>query len=150
MPKQDEGHRYDDIINLPHHVSETRPHMSMHDRAAQFSPFAALSGYDDAVKETARLTEQRIELGEDEAQKLAQRLNLLQNRLREMPDSGAPEVNITYFVADERKAGGKYVTVNGAVMKIDTYARTLTLADGTKIPIDEIINLDGEIFNAAL
>ncbi len=150
MPKQDEGHRYDDIINLPHHVSETRPHMSMHDRAAQFSPFAALSGYDDAVKETARLTEQRIELGEDEAQKLAQRLNLLQNRLREMPDSGAPEVKITYFVPDERKAGGKYVTVNGAVMKIDTYARTLTLADGTKIPIDEIINLDGEIFNAAL
>ncbi len=150
MPKQDESHRYNDIINLPHHVSETRPHMSMHDRAAQFSPFAALSGYDDAVKETARLTEQRIELGEDEAQKLAQRLNLLQNRLREMPVSGAPEVKITYFVPDERKAGGKYVTVNGAVMKIDTYARTLTLADGTKIPIDEIINLDGEIFNAAL
>ena len=99
-------HRYDDIINLPHHQSATRPHMSNYDRAAQFAPFAALTGYDDAVKETARLTDRRIELDEGEKAAIDQRLLLVQERLPE-----PTEVTITYFVSDKRKAGGAYVSV---------------------------------------
>ncbi|MCD8005221.1 MAG: hypothetical protein LUE91_06155, partial [Oscillospiraceae bacterium] len=97
------SHDYSDIINLPHHVSATRPHMSMHDRAAQFSPFAALTGYDAAVKETARLTDQRAELDDDMKEKLSERINLLQENL-----AAAPAVEITYFIPDERKEGGAY------------------------------------------
>lgn len=105
--------KYDKIINLPHHVSSTHPHMSMIDRAAQFSPFAALTGYDAAVKETARLTEQKIELDEYEKAALDQRILLLQEHLKELP-----EVTITHFVPDERKDGGKYFSITEAVKKI--------------------------------
>ena len=106
------SNKYDKIINLPHHVSSTRPHMSMIDRAAQFSPFAALTGYDAAVRETARLTEQKIELDEYEKAALDQRILLLQEHLKELP-----EVTITHFVPDERKDGGKYVSITEAVKK---------------------------------
>lgn len=133
--------KYDKIINLPHHVSSTRPHMSMIDRAAQFSPFAALTGYDAAVKETARLTEQKIELDEYEKVALDQRILLLQDHLKEHP-----EVTITYFVPDERKDGGKYVSITGAVKKIDTYEKQIVLMDKSKIPIENILNMDGEVF----
>lgn len=133
--------KYDKIINLPHHVSSTRPHMSMMDRAAQFSPFAALTGYDAAVKETARLTEQKIELDEYEKVALDQRILLLQDHLKEHP-----EVTITYFVPDERKDGGKYVSITGAVKKIDTYEKQIVLMDKSKIPIENILNMDGEVF----
>ena len=133
--------KYDKIINLSHHVSSTRPHMSMIDRAAQFSPFAALTGYDAAVKETARLTEQKIELEEYEKVALDQRILLLQDHLKDFP-----EVTITYFVPDERKDGGKYVSITGAVKKIDTYEKQIVLLDKSKIPIENILNMDGEVF----
>ncbi|MCD8051819.1 MAG: hypothetical protein LUE89_09095 [Clostridiales bacterium] len=134
---------YSDIINLPHHVSETRPHMSMRDRAAQFSPFAALTGYDAAVKETARLTDQRAELDEEMKQNLSERLNLIQEDL-----AATPVVEITYFVPDERKEGGAYNTVTSAVKKIDEFQRLVVLTDGTAIPIDEIIEISGAMFRS--
>lgn len=133
--------KYDKIINLPHQVSSTHPHMSMIDRAAQFSPFAALTGYDAAVKETARLTEQKIELDEYEKAALDQRILLLQERLRELP-----EVTITYFVPDERKVGGKYVSITGSVKKIDTYEKQIVLVGKSKIPIESVLNMEGEVF----
>lgn len=135
------SNKYDKIINLPHHVSSTRPHMSMIDRAAQFSPFAALTGYDAAVKETARLTEQQIELDEYEKAALDQRILLLQEHLKELP-----EVTITHFVPDERKGGGKYVSITEAVKKIDTYEKQIVLVDKSKIPIENILSIEGELF----
>ena len=99
------NNRYDEIINLPHHVSKTRPRMPMSDRAAQFAPFAALTGYDSAIKETGRLTDERIELDEGALTALNMRYQLLMDALDE-----EPEVEITYFKPDERKAGGEYVT----------------------------------------
>lgn len=133
--------KYDKIINLPHHVSSTRPHMSMIDRAAQFSPFAALTGYDAAVKETARLTEQKIELDEYEKAALNQRILLLQEHLKELP-----EVTITHFVPDERKDGGKYVSITEAVKKIDTYEKQIVLVDKSKISIENVLSIEGELF----
>ncbi|MCC8136688.1 MAG: YolD-like family protein [Clostridiales bacterium] len=132
---------YQDIINLPHHVSQKRPHMSMTDRAAQFSPFAALTGYDVAVKETARLTDQRMELNEEEQQKISERINLLKFHLNE-----SPVIEITYFVPDERKNGGEYNTVTGVVKKLDEFRRTLIMTDGTWIPVEEIVELGGALF----
>lgn len=134
---------YSDIINLPHHVSETRPHMSMRDRAAQFSPFAALTGYDAAVKETARLTDQRADLDEEMKQNISERLNFIQENL-----TAAPMVEITYFVPDERKEGGAYCTASGTVKKIDEFQRLVVLTDGTDIPIDEIIEIGGTMFRS--
>ncbi|MCC8128386.1 MAG: YolD-like family protein [Clostridiales bacterium] len=134
---------YQDIIDLPHHVSATRPHMSMGDRAAQFSPFAALTGYDAAVQETARRTDRRAELDEEIKQDLSERLNLIQGNL-----AAAPVVEITYFVPDERKEGGAYNTVTGIVKKIDEYHRLVVLTDGTDIPIDEIIEISGAMFRS--
>ncbi len=127
---------YQDMIDLPHHVSENRPHMSMTDRAAQFSPFAALTGYDAAVKETARQTDQRIELNEDERQKISDRLTCLKACLKE-----SPTVEITYFIPDEKKAGGEYVSVTGTVKKMDEFQRLIIMLDGTRILIEEIIDV---------
>ena len=133
--------KYDDIINLPHPTSQKRPRMSVQDRAAQFSPFAALTGYDAAIRETARLTEERIELNEYEQAVLDQRITLLQEHLKDLP-----EVTITYFQPDERKEGGKYRSLTGAVKKIDSYERQLVLADKSNIPIESILNLESELF----
>jgi len=132
---------YDDILHLPHHVSEKHPPMSRLDRAAQFSPFAALTGYEAAVEETARLTDRRIELDESEKGTIDQRLTLVQERL-----TVPTEVTITYFVPDKKKAGGAYVSVSGTVKKIDDYERAVVLSDGTNIPIDDILRVDGELF----
>lgn len=132
---------YDDIIDLPHHVSSTRPHMSMLERAAQFSPFAALTGYSAAIKESERLTEERIKPDED-AQAL---LDMKQAYLIELI-SERPALNVTYFQADERKKGGKYVTVSGNLKCIDEYERLMVLTDGRKIPIDDILELESDIF----
>lgn len=132
---------YDDIMNLPHHVSATRPHMSAIDRAAQFSPFAALTGYGDAIKETARLTGERVELDEYMKDVLSVRLQIIADQLKEHP-----EIAITYFQPDEKKNGGAYVTVIGRVKKIDEYERVVVMIDGTRVPIDEIASIDGEIF----
>ena len=134
---------YDDILPLPHHVSEKHPPMSRLDRAAQFSPFAALTGYEAAVEETARLTDQRIELDESEKGAIDQRLTLLQERL---PDP--TEVTITYFMPDKKKAGGAYVSVSGTVKKIDDYERMVILHNGTSIPIDDILHVNGKLFDS--
>ena len=132
---------YDDIIDLPHHVSETHPPMSRADRAAQFSPFAALTGYDAAVRETARVTERRIELDEGVKAELNARLNCILEHLSEHP-----QVSITYFMPDEKKSGGAYRTVTGAVRKLDSFAKTLTLVDGTVVPMEEMIHVEGNLF----
>ena len=132
---------YDDIINLPHHVSATRPHMSAIDRAAQFSPFAALTGYGDAIKETARLTGEKVELDEYMKDVLSVRLQIIVDQPKEHP-----EIAITYFQPDEKKNGGAYVTVIGSVKKIDEYERVVVMTDGTRVPIDEIASIDGQIF----
>lgn len=134
---------YDDIINLPHHVSASRPRMSALDRAAQFSPFAALTGYDDAVKETARLTDERVELDESSKAALNERLLMIQGQLDDQP-----QVSIIYFQPDDKKAGGTYITATGCVKKIDEYERTAVMKDGTKISIDDIIKIDGDLFNS--
>lgn len=130
---------YSDIINLPHHVSKTRPQMSMLDRAAQFSPFAALTGYDAAIKETGRLTDEKIELDEDT--KAA--LDMKQAYFMEMIDE-QPEITIIYFLPDARKAGGSYVTVTGNLKRFDEYERLLILTNGKKIPMDAIINIESD------
>ena len=133
--------KYDDIINLPRHVSKTRPQMLIIDRAAQFSPFAALTGHDAAVKETARLTEERVELDEYMKEALNHKLLIIADQIKDYP-----KISITYFLADEKKDGGAYVTSTGKVKKIDLNKGILIMTDEIEIPIDEIINIEGEIF----
>ena len=116
--------RYDDIISLPHHQSKTRPHMPLIDRAAQFSPFAALTGYDDAVKETARQTERKAELSEEMQACLQEKLQILQAQI-----PTKPEAILTYFEADEKKAGGTYRTVRGEIKRIDEDRRVIVLLE---------------------
>ena len=132
---------YDDIIDLPHHVSSTHPQMSQHDRAAQFSPFAALTGHGAAIRETARLTEQEHEPGEDYADQLDRKLQIL----RRYP-GGSPEITVRYFEPDAKKAGGEYVTISGRLKKIDEHRRLLVFEDQTEIPISRIAGLDGDVF----
>ena len=129
--------KYADIITLPHHRSPNRPHMSNYDRAAQFSPFAALTGYDAAVAETARLTDSRIELTEDKKQLLDEKLHLL----LDMSDH-PPTVRITRFIPDERKAGGSYETVTCKVASVDTYENCVVLTDKRRIPIQDISDIE--------
>ena len=135
--------QYEDIINLPHHVSPTRPQMPLSDRAAQFAPFAALTGYDSAIKETGRLTDERIELDEEALAALDRKYQLLMDTLDD-----APEVTIIYFQPDERKAGGKYVSAVGVVRKVDDFERRITMQDGAKIPMDDVLSIDGELFSS--
>ena len=130
------NNRYDEIMELPHHVSKTRPQMPLSDRAAQFAPFAALTGYDSAIKETGRLTDERIELGEEALAALDRKYQLLMDTLDD-----APEVTIIYFQPDERKAGGQYVSATGTVKKVDTFGRRILLQDGTRIPLDSVYDL---------
>ena len=130
------NNRYDEIMGLPHHVSKTRPQMPLSDRAAQFAPFAALTGYDSAIKETGRLTDERIELGEEALTALDRKYRLLMDTLDD-----APEVTIIYFQPDERKAGGQYVSATGTVKKVDTFGRRILLQDGTRIPLDSVYDL---------
>lgn len=136
-------HPYDDIINLQHHVSSHREHMSVHDRAAQFSPFAALTGFEGAIKETARLTGNRIELDETEKTILDEKLRIVQEQLRRQQ-----EIEIVFFKPDEIKAGGAYISIMGIVKKIVGNERTVVMQDGTRIPIEEIVDITGEMFQA--
>lgn len=138
---RNDTHRYDDIINLPHHVSATHPQMSRQDRAAQFAPFAALSGHGEAIRETARLTQRREELDENRMQELDQRLRQLQKRLPQRP-----RIRVTYFVPDEKKCGGAYVTVSGVLKQIDIYKRMLMMETGALIPMDEIYEIEEMVF----
>ena len=126
--------RYDDIIDLPHPVSQRHPQMPLADRAAQFSPFAALTGLDAALQETARLTDQRITLDEYEQAELDKTLQTLREAAPQHP-----AVEITYFQPDARKAGGQYVTSVGHVKRIAEYEQQLILTEGTSIPLAEII-----------
>lgn len=132
---------YNDIIELPHHVSPKRPQMSMSDRAAQFSPFAALVGYGDAIKETGRVIGKRKEMDEDTSNDLNMKLGILSEHL-----SSEPCVSISYFKPDERKAGGEYIEVTGIVKKINIFERIITMQDGAIIPMDDIIAVFGDIF----
>ena len=132
---------YDDIIYLSHHVSRNHPQMPLRDRAAQFVPFAALTGCEAAVGETARLTAERRELDAQEAEELNRRLAAL---IAHLPDR--PEATIEYFVPDDRKAGGAYVTVTGRVRHISVPEKTLVMEDGTVIPLDDIVSMASEIF----
>lgn len=140
--KSRESHRYDDMVDLPRHVSHTRPPMSMIDRAAQFSPFAALTGYDAALQEAARLTETRVELDEDRKSMLDRKLQMLRDLLAQRP-----QVTITHFVKDERKSGGSYVRVTGEVKKIDADAHTVVMMDRTTIPIEQIYEIESKRLN---
>lgn len=133
---------YDDIINLPHHISKKHPQMPIADRAAQFSPFAALTGYDAAVRETARLTTERIELDENAKADLDMKLSLLKESL-----SGSPQISVIYFVADQKKAGGEYITINGSLKRIDVYEGRLVMEDGREIPIEDIMEIESSLFN---
>lgn len=129
--------KYDDIIDLPHPTSQNHPRMSLHDRAAQFSPFAALTGHDAAIAETGRLTDQRVELDEYEMARVDAELQRIQELL-----PGRPTVSITYFVPDERKNGGSYQTVTGEVRRIDTVSGTIQMADRRLIPIEDIFSIE--------
>ena len=128
--------KYDDIITLPHPEPRTHPRMSLHDRAAQFSPFAALTGHSAAIAETGRLTDSRITLDESEMARVDAELQRLQELL-----PSRPTVSITYFVPDERKAGGSYQTITGKVKRIDTVNGVLLLTDQRVIPIPDIFDV---------
>lgn len=130
---------YADIIDKQHHVSKKHPPMSMEDRAAQFSPFAALTGYEAAVKETARLTDDREELDEDEKTRLNAQLQKISARLQEQP-----EVMVTYFAPDERKTGGARQTYRGRLRKIDRNRKMLIMVDQTELPIENLLNIECE------
>lgn len=141
MALKDSSKEYADIIDLPHHVSKTRPKMSMHDRAAQFSPFAALTGYDAAIKETARWTDGKVDLDETSKVSLDEKLLFIMSRLAEKP-----VVVITYFKKDERKDGGTYEVTEGCIRKVDVYEGSVVMEDRSKIRIEDIINIDSELF----
>lgn len=135
------SHRYDDIIHLQVPTSKKHPRMSLYDRAAQFSPFAALTGHEAAIEETARLTDGRMELDEDTKEQLNRKLQIL--REQKTTDT---EVTFVYFVADEKKSGGAYRTVRGRVKRIDLYEQTVILQDQTVIPMEEIREIQGDLF----
>ena len=132
---------YADIINLPHHVSTVHPQMTMAQRAAQFSPFAALVGYEDVIEETTRQTDSKRELDESEKAELNRKLSILASLLKEKP-----VVEIEYFVSDKTKAGGEYVFKSGSVVKILLVQKVLVQGDGTKIRIEDIADISGELF----
>ena len=129
--------KYKDIIDMEHHQSLTRPHMSNYDRAAQFSPFAALTGHDAAIKETARVTQKKHELEEEERFHINEQLVWLSGRLSEKP-----EVEVKYFVQDLRKEGGSYHTIKGALSKIDKYRHVIVMEDGTVIKMNDISSIN--------
>lgn len=129
--------KYEKILRMPHHQSEERPPMSMHDRAAQFAPFAALTGYGAVLRETARRTETKRELDENEKAELDRRFQRLWEHLPEQP-----EATFTYFVPDERKSGGAYETRTGRVKKIDLLERSIVFADGSSLPMDDVSEME--------
>lgn len=133
--------KYDDMISLPHKVSQSRPPLSARQRAAQFSAFAALTGYEECVSEQARLTECRAPLSEDDCAELDRRLAILTEHLPERP-----EVTLTLFIPDSRKQGGAYVTKTGAVRRVCTEERVLVMCSGERIPLDSVCAFGGELF----
>lgn len=134
---------YDDIINLPHHESTKHPRMSALNRAAQFSPFAALTGHEAAISETARLTNTKLELDEDRKEELDECLQMIREHI-----SLEPEVSITYFVPDTQKEGGSYLQVIGVIKRLDDIDHKIVMKNGTVIPINDIYEIESSIFNA--
>ena len=134
---------YEDIINLPPHISKKHPQPTMLERAARFSPFAAITGYEEMVKEAARVTDKRVELDESSKEILNEKLLFVM----EMCDEDTV-VNITYFIPDKLKSGGVYKTVSGTIKRMDEYEGNILLKDGTKIPLSELYEIDGEMFNS--
>ena len=132
--------KYAAISGVPHHVSRVHPQMSMEDRAAQFSPFAALTGYDAAIAETARLTDQRVELDEYERQALNEKLQFISEHLKEHS-----KISITYFIPDHCKEGGEYVTVTGNIKKLDDYEHRIVLMDGSRILMEDVTMIDMDL-----
>lgn len=145
MNTENHSNKYDDIINLPHHKSITHSHMSMIDRAAQFSPFAALPCYGDAVKETARITDAKIELDESEKALTNEKLLMIAEHL-----DNKPLVSITYFNPDTKKKGGEYLTITGTVKKLDVYNNQIKMTDGTTVKFDDIISVESDLFTELL
>ena len=133
--------RYDDIIHLPHPEPSTHPRMTMENRAAQFSPFAALTGYDEATREEARLTDEKKELSDDMIEMLDARLAVLEQHLKEHPS-----ITVTYFHQDEKKSGGRYITVSGNLKNLDALKHILHMTDNTKIPIEDIRLIECDLF----
>lgn len=131
---------YSDIINLPHYVSKKHPQMSLHQRSAQFAPFAALTGYDGQIRETARLTRERIEIDEEVKEELDRRIAIIKENIKLMPS-----VSFTYFVPDRRKDGGDYIRIRGNVKKIDEYNELIILENNQTIPISEIIGIESDL-----
>ena len=134
---------YNHILDMPHHVSKTRPQMSRLNRAAQFAPFAALTGHDEAVKETARLTDYKIEIDEYSKEELNRRIIYINENI-----DLEPKVAITYFVPDSKKSGGAYVTESSVVSKIKEYENVIVMTSGVEIPIQEIILIEGSVFDS--
>lgn len=140
MQNNDE-HRYDDMIDLPHHVSTKHPQMSLYERAAQFSAFKALTGYEDCVTEAARLTGERIDLDDASMSLLNGKVQILQDSIKSRPN-----ITITYFVPDKKKTGGEYVTASGSIKRIDEVERVIIFSDGKVIQIDDVIDIQSELF----
>ena len=132
---------YEDIVNLPPHISKKHPQPTMMDRAARFAPFAAITGYEDMVLEEARVTEERIDLDEGTLSLLNEKLNMIQEFLDE-----EPEVTITYFEPDKKKSGGAYIYITGTVKRIDEYECLVIMTDGKKIRIEDIYGLESDLF----
>lgn len=132
---------YEDIVNLPRHISKVHPQATMADRAARFSPFAAISGYEDMVKEAARVTEARIDITDATKELLNEKLNMIIEFLDE-----EPEVTITYFEPDKKKDGGAYISITGTVKRIDEYERIVLMSDDKKIRIEEIYAIESDLF----
>ena len=137
MDKEQKKNAYDGIINLPHHVSPTRPRMPRRDRAAQFAPITVLTGYHSAIKETTRLTEERAERSEYELMELNEGIHMLMECIDEYP-----QVEITYFKPDEHKDGGAYLTANDRVERMNEYERFILLEDGMQIPLNDIYKIE--------
>lgn len=135
--------KYDDILYAPHHISPTKPQISMTERAAQFSPFAALNGHDAAIRETARLTDNEIEMTEDALNELNRKFRLLSDGQH---DSSV--VKITFFRPDDRKTGGSYHTICGVIQKIDAFGREIHLANGMTIPLDAVYDISADHLRA--
>ena len=128
--------KYDDIIHLPHYVSHKRKPMSLEQRSQQFAPFSALSGYHEKIKEVARITDQKIELGESRKKVLNEKIMILRNQIKEKP-----LVQITYFVSDQNKEGGTYQTLKAPIRRIDEVPRQLYFTDSSKVPLDDILDI---------
>ena len=134
-------HKYDDMIGLPHPVSRTHPPMARGKRAAQFASFDALTGFGAAIHEAGRETEEKIELSEDEIDMVNARLAVIAQHIKE-----EPSVTVTYFLPDDKKAGGRHVTVSGNVRKLDGVKRVIMMVDGTQIPIEDVRMIEGDLF----